>query len=116
MRNKIFGIRVFNRIKAQDITLVQTDWLNGPDDYSHVWTATYYGEPVGKATYSYLRETWQLTGQVYCEKPVLLDEVYMHKDKFDYGQEELTKEEVKELRRCRKILSKYLNKQNYGLH
>ena len=42
--------RLFNKIKPQDITLVQTDWMVGQQDYTHIWLATYYGESVGKVT------------------------------------------------------------------
>lgn len=109
----MFGFRLFNRIRPQDITLVQADWLSGPEDYTHVWIATYYGEPVGKVTYNYIRETWQTIGQTYCKKETLLKEVHMFKDRFDYGQEETCQEEIQELRRSRRVLSRFLNKQNY---
>lgn len=105
--------RLFNRIKPQDITLVQTDWMVGPQDYTHIWLATYYGEPVGKVTYNYLRETWQIVGQTYCKKESLLKEVHMAKDHYDYGQDDISREEIKELRRGRRVLARFLNNQIY---
>lgn len=105
--------RLFNRIKPQDITLVQTDWMAGPQDYTHIWLATYYGEPVGKVTYNYLRETWQIVGQTYCKKESLLKEAHMVKDHYDYGQDDVSREEIKELRRGRRVLARFLNKQRY---
>lgn len=105
--------RLFNRIKPQDITLVQTDLMVGPQDYTHIWLATYYGEPVGKVTYNCLRETWQIVGQTYCKKESLLKEVHMVKDHYDYGQDDVSREEIKELRRGRRVLARFLNNQRY---
>ena len=109
----MFGFRLFNRIKPQDITLVQADWLNGPEDYTHVWIASYYGENIGRVTYNYLRETWQTIGEIYCKPSTILKEVHMLKDRYDYGAENVSHEEIKELRRSRKVLSNFLNKQHY---
>lgn len=108
-----FFDNIFNRIKPQDITLVQADWKTDPDNYTHIWIASYYGELIGKVTYNYLRETWQVIGQLYCKTETLISEDYMHKDIYDYGAEDVSEEEINELRKCQKTLSRYLNKNNY---
>ena len=100
-------------VRKQDITIVQMDQLLGPEDHGHAWLAMFYGEPIGKITYSYLRGSWKVTSQLYCKKEELVSETKMLDGLHDYGGGQITKKEIREIRKCRKVLARYLNKNRY---
>lgn len=101
-------MKLFNRIIPQDITLVQTDW-KCPDDYSHMWTATYYGEPVGKVFYG--EQLLIITGQTYAKKEIQLYKKY-YKNNW-YNVNKLSFKEIRKLRMCKRKFARFLNKLNY---
>ena len=98
----------FKRIKPLDITLIQTDW-KGPE-FTHTWLATYYGEPIGLINFS--ENTWKIYGQVYKEEKVLLFKK-QEDVKYRFGADDLLFDEIKRLRKARRIYSRFLNKKHY---
>lgn len=104
-------INFFKIIKPLDITLIQTDW-KGPE-FTHTWLATYYGEPIGLIHFS--ENTWKIYGQVYKEEKVLLFK--KHEDvKYRFGADDLLFDEIKRLRKAKRIYSRFLNKKHYKVY
>ena len=100
----------FRKIKAIDIAITQADWRT--DGYKHLWQVYYFGEPIGEVEYSYLSNRWSIFEKLYGKRRSLLMEK-KGSCNIKYGNDELTFEEIKQIRKIKRIFANHLNKIKY---
>lgn len=106
--------RILKRVKPLDITLIESNWKT--DGYSHMWQASYFGEPIGAVEYSNLDKMWRVTVRLYAQHNETVLEEKKEKSKGWVCTDDVTFSEIKRLRHMKRVFARYLNKIKYKLN